>query len=234
MGLNDRDYAREKADGSSTLSRNETQITAFVKDTYKLFAASMLAGSVGAFVGVPFAAQIHSMAIVLFIIEIGLLIGLYMTKNKPGINLMMLFGFTFMTGITIAPLLAYTLSLSGGSAIVGNAFAMTAFIFGSMSFFAIKTTHDFTSYTKPLFIALIVIVIGSLINAFVFQSPILMLAISAVVVLLFTVLVVYDTQNIMRGAYETPVEGAVALYLDFLNIFVALLQIFGVISGSDE
>jgi modulator of FtsH protease len=57
--------------------------------------------------------------------------------------------------------------------------------------------------------------------------------ISAAVVLVFSVLVVYDTQNIMNGAYETPIDGAIALYLDFLNIFTALLHLLGIFGGED-
>ncbi len=232
MGLYDRDYARGNAAGYAA-RRSETQIVSFVKETYKLFAASMLAGAVGAYVGIPLAASIQGSYLMLVILEFALLFGLIMTKNKPGINLLMLFGFTFMTGITTAPLLAHTLGMAGGAAIVGNAFAMTSVIFGGMSFFAIRTTKDFTGYGKPLMIALIVIVIGSLLNVFLLQSPILMVVISAAVVVLFTIMIVFDTQNIIRGAYSTPVEGAIALYLDFLNLFIALLQLFGLF-GSDE
>jgi modulator of FtsH protease len=46
-------------------------------------------------------------------------------------------------------------------------------------------------------------------------------------------MVIFDTQNIIRGNYQTPIDGAIALYLDFLNIFISLLQIFGVLN-SDE
>jgi modulator of FtsH protease len=52
-------------------------------------------------------------------------------------------------------------------------------------------------------------------------------------VVVFSILVIFDTQNIMNGAYQTPIDGAIALYLDFLNIFIALLQLFGIF-GSDD
>ncbi len=77
---------------------------------------------------------------------------------------------------------------------------------------------------KALFIVLIVIVAASLLNLF-FQSSIVNLAISAVAAILFSFYILYDTQNIIRGNYETPIEGAVALYLDFVNLFVSLLNI---------
>jgi modulator of FtsH protease len=232
MGLYDRDYARGNTASYGTASRGDTQIVAFVKETYKLFAASMMAGAVGAYVGVPLAATIHAMFWPLFALEIGLLIGLQFVKNKPGINLMVMFAFVFMTGLMLAPLLAVTLGMSGGASIIGNAFAMTSVVFGAMSFYAIKTTKDFTSYGKPLMIALFVIIGFSILNIFM-GNPMLHVAISGAVVILFSILVIYDTQNIMNGAYETPIDGAIALYLDFLNIFTALLQLFGIF-GSDD
>ena len=230
MGLYDRDYARENL--ASYGQRSETKIVSFVKETYKLFAASLMAGAVGAYVGVPLAATIQAWFIPLIILEFALLFGLFAVKRKPGINLIVMFSFVFMTGLMTAPLIAYTLGLAGGASIVGNAFAMTSFIVAGMSFFAVKTKADLTNYTKPLMIALFVIIGFSIVNLFL-GSPILSVVISAAVVLVFSVMVVYDTQNIMNGAYETPIDGAIALYLDFLNIFTALLQLLGIFGGDD-
>ena len=232
MGLYDRDYARGDTSAYTTNTKSDAQIVSFVKETYKLFAASMMAGAVGAYVGVPIAGTISAYFWPLFILEIGLLIGLHFVKHKPGINLLVMFSFVFMTGLMLAPLLSRTLGMSGGGAIIGNAFAMTSLIFGAMSFYAIKTTKDFSGYGKPLMIALVVIIVFSVINIFM-GSPLMSIIISGAVVLLFSILVVYDTQNIIKGAYETPIDGAIALYLDFLNIFTALLHLFGIFKGDD-
>lgn len=233
MALYDRDYAQQGAMGYESVSRSETRIVSFVKETYRLFAASMMAGAVGAYVGVPMAGVIQAYVIPLIILEIALLIGLHFVKHKPGINLAVMFGFVFMTGLMLAPLLARTLGMSGGGTIIGNAFAMTSVVFGAMSFYAIKTTKDFTSYGKPLMIALFVIIGFSILNIFL-GNPLIAVAISGVVVVLFSILVIFDTQNIMNGNYETPIDGAIALYLDFLNIFTALLQLFGIFGSSDD
>jgi modulator of FtsH protease len=232
MALYDRDYAQQSAFGYESASRDEAQIVSFVKETYKLFAASMMAGAVGAYVGVPIAGAIQGFFIPLMILEFALLIGLNFVKNKPGINLAVMFGFVFMTGLMLAPLLARTLGMNGGGTIIGNAFAMTSVVFGAMSFYAIKTTKDFTSYGKPLMIALLVIMGFSILNIFL-GNPLIAIAISGVVVVLFSILVIFDTQNIMNGSYETPIDGALALYLDFLNIFTALLQLFGIFNSDD-
>ncbi len=212
--------------------RSEAELVAFIKDTYKLFAASMLAGTAGAYTGIGMAPLIHSMFWVFFGLELLLLFGISFVKDKTPINLIVLFGFTFVSGMTLGPILARFLSFPGGSAIIANAFAMTTIIFGFLSMFAIKTTSDFTSMGKPLFIAFLVVFVASIINIFL-GNPILHIVIQGVVVILFSFFIIFDTQNIIQGNYETPIDGAIALYLDFFNLFTALLQIFGIL-GDDE
>ncbi len=236
MGLYDRDYAREHTASSyEYATRSESHIVSFVKETYKLFAASMLAGAAGAYAGMPFAATVA--ANYWFIAIPWMLFGMFglqMVKNKPGVNMIALFAFTFASGVIITPLLSHILSFSNGASLIANAFLMTAALFGALSFFAIKTTKDFTSFGKPLIIAFFIILAFSLVNIFFLQSPVIYLIIQAAFMLVISVMVIFDTQNIMRGAYETPMDGAIGLYLDFFNMFVTLLQLFGIFGGSDE
>ncbi len=212
--------------------RSDAELVSFIKQTYKLFAGAMLAGTAGAYVGIGMAPVIQSMFWLFFILEIGLLIGLHFAKRTSPLNLIVMFAFTFVSGLTIGPLLAKFLGMAGGTAIIANSFAMTTIIFGALSMFAINTKSDFTSFGKPLFIALIVIVVASVINIFL-GNPILHIAIQGAVVFLFSFFIIYDTQNIIQGNYETPIDGAVALYLDFLNLFTALLQIFGFLNKDE-
>jgi modulator of FtsH protease len=235
MSLYDRDYARESTAGYGAIQRDEAQIVSFVKETYKLFAASMVAGAAGAYAGMPFASIVA--ANYWFIAIPWLLFGMFglqMVKHKPGINMIALFAFTFASGIIITPLLTHILGMAGGAGIIGNAFAMTAALFGALSFFAIKTTKDFTSWTKPVVIMFFILLAGSLLNVFVFQSPILYVLIQGAFLVVISIMVLFDTQNVIRGAYETPMDGAIALYLDFFNMFVTLLQLFGIFGGSDD
>jgi len=229
MGINDRDYARDDYKGRT---KSESSLVQFVKQTYQLFAASLMGGAIGAYVSIPYAAEISSMYLPLFILEIALLFGLFAVKRKPGINIAVMFSFVFMTGVMLSPMIARTLGYSNGGVIIANAFAMTSFIVAGMSYFAVKTKADMTNYGKPLMIALFVIIAFSILNLFL-GSPILSIIISSVVVFLFSILVVYDTQNIIKGNYETPIDGAIALYLDFLNIFTALLNLLGIFNGKD-
>ena len=153
-------------------------------------------------------------------------------KKKAELNLVLLFAFTFVSGLTLTPLLSRFLAMPGGAAIVAQAFTLTTVAFGGLSVFAMNTKRDFSTMGKMLFIAVIVLIVAGLINIFL-HSPILQLAIASVGAILFSAYILYDTQNIIRGNYETPIEGAVALYLDFVNLFTSLLQILGIFSKDE-
>lgn len=233
MGLYDRNYVRNHTqEHVREQSRTQSSMAVFIKQTYQLFAASLLAATAGAYVGLGMAATIASFFWGFVILEFALLFGLYAAKRKAGLNMALLFGFTFVSGLTLAPLLTSVLGLPGGASIVANAFMLTTVAFGGLSIFAMNTKRDFSAMGKMLFITLIVVVVASLINIFL-GSPIMQLVIASISSILFSAFILYDTQNIIKGAYETPIEGAIALYLDFLNLFVSLLQILGIF-GRDE
>lgn len=218
----------------NSYAQSDTALIQFVKQTYQLFAGSLLAATVGAYIGISTLGTIVAQFYIGFVIlEFALLFGLFFTKTKPGINLFMLFAFTFVSGLTLTPILSRVLGMPGGAAIVAQAFLLTTAIFGIMSIFALRTKKDLASMGKMLFIALIVVVIGSLINLFL-GSPILQVIIAGVSAILFSIFIAYDTQNIVRGLYDSPVTAAVSLYLDFLNLFVSLLQLLGIFNSNNE
>lgn len=233
MGLYDRQYVTDRtSEANYEKNASKSSLGLFIKQTYQLFAASLFAASAGAYIGIGISATIASWYWGLVILEFALLFGLYAAKKKAGLNLILLFGFTFISGLTLAPLISGILGLAGGASIVANAFMLTTVAFGGLSMFAMNTKRDFSAMGKMLFITLIVVVVASLINIFL-GSPIMQLVIASISAILFSAFILYDTQNIIKGAYETPIEGAIALYLDFLNLFVALLQILGIF-GRDE
>jgi modulator of FtsH protease len=228
MALYDRDYTSAEAgyiqEGASV---------SFMKQTYQLLAASMIAAAAGAYVTMPYAETVMQYKWFIFGAELLVLFfGLSMTRGKQGLNLAMLFIFTFLTGVSLVPLLASLIG-AGNGAVIGNAFLMTSVLFGALSLFAINSKTDYSSWGKPLFITLIVVIIASLVNVFVLQSPMMHVIITAGILLLFSFFTIYDTQNIANGAYDSPVDAAVSLYLDFLNMFTALLQLLGIFGGDD-
>ena len=229
MALYDRDYTV----GTQTNYIQEGASVSFMKTTYQLLAASMIAAAAGAYVTMPYAETIMQYKWFVFGFELFMLfVGLGMTRNKPGLNLVALFVFTFTTGVSLVPLLSSLIG-AGHGAVIGNAFLMTAVLFGALSLFAINSKTDYANWGKPLFITLIVIIIASLVNMFLLQSPIMHVVITAGILLLFSLFTIYDTQNIANGAYSSPVDAAVSLYLDFLNMFTSLLQLLGIFGGDD-
>ena len=228
MALYDRDYT-----SAETAYVQEGASVSFMKQTYQLLAASMIAAAAGAYVTMPYAETVMQYRWFIFGFELFMLfVGLGMTRNKPGLNLAALFVFTFVTGISLVPLLASLIG-AGNGAVIGNAFLMTAVLFGSLSLFAINSKSDYSNWGKPLFITLIVVVIASLVNMFILQSPMMHVIITAGILLLFSFFTIYDTQNIANGAYDSPVDAALSLYLDFLNMFTSLLQLLGIFGGDD-
>ncbi len=223
----------DEAYSSNEQTRTHTDLVAFLKSTYQLFASSLLAATAGAYIGLDMVSTISSWYWGLVILEFALLFGLYAVKDKPGINLAVLFGFTFVSGLTITPLLSSVFNMPSGASIVAQAFLMTSVAFGGISMFALTTKRDFSGVGKMLIIALIILVVGSISNIFI-GSPILQLGISMVGALLFSAFILYDTQQIVKGGFSTPIEAAISLYLDFLNLFISLLQILAAFNSSDD
>ena len=225
MALYDRDYTVDRGVGT-TLSASRVS---FLKKTYQLLALSMVMAALGAYLTLPFVEQVVQFRWVIFGAELLVLFfGLGLSRGKPGLNMMMLFLFTFLTGVSLVPLFAMYIS-AGKAAVIGNAFLSTSILFGALSIFAINSKTDFSSWGKPLFITLIVILVISVINIFL-GNGMLAVIINAAVLLLFGMFTIYDTQNIANGAYDSPVDAAVSLYIDFLNMFTVILQFLGLSS----
>ncbi len=118
---------------------------------------------------------------------------------------------------------------------IARVFFITAGTFGAMSLYGYTTKRDLTKLGGFLFMGLIGVIIASVVNIF-FQSGLMAFVISVIGVLVFVGLTAYDTQNIKNMYYGGDSEeigskkalmGALKLYLDFINLFILLLQLFG-------
>ncbi len=226
----------DRADSHSAYAEDsllrESELVGFVKTTYKFFAGSLLLATIGALLGLMNFQAVVQYKWVFFIAEIATLFGLMFSKSKPGLNLFMLFAFTSLSGVTLVPLLGMVIAKAGLGA-VWQALGMTTIVFGLMSVYALKTKNDLANMGKMLFIALIVVVVCSLINLFL-GSPMFQVVIAGASAILFSLYIAYDTQNIVKGMYDSPIDAAVDLYLDFLNVFISILQIIGIFSDRDK
>ena len=118
---------------------------------------------------------------------------------------------------------------------VARVFFITAGTFAAMSLYGYTTQRDLSQFGSFLFMGLIGIIIASLVNMFI-GSTALQFAISVIGVLVFTGLTAYDTQQIKEMYYEgdgseiagkKAIMGALRLYLDFINLFMMLMQLLG-------
>jgi FtsH-binding integral membrane protein len=145
--------------------------------------------------------------------------------GKTGAQLM-LHGFAALMGLSFATIFAvYTL----GS--IASAFMGGAVLFAVMSGYGYFTKKDLSGLGSLLFVGLIAIVIASIVNIFI-GSTLFQMAISAIAILVFLGLTAYDTQQIREMVrYENDgvleIQAALTLYLNFINLFLSLLQLFG-------
>jgi hypothetical protein len=118
---------------------------------------------------------------------------------------------------------------------ITRVFFITSSVFAAMSLYGYTTKRDLTGMGSFLFMGVIGIVIASLVNMF-FKSSVMQLVISVIGVIVFTGLTAYDVQQIKEVYYEQDatdtmakkaIIGALRLYLDFINLFISLLQLFG-------
>ena len=154
-------------------------------------------------------------------------ITIVLNSNPPKhIAQLMLYGFAALMGLSFATIFAV---YQMGS--IFTAFMGAAVLFGTMSFYGYFTKKSLDSLGSFLFVGLIAVVIASIINIFL-ASSLFSMVISAIAIIVFLGLTAYDTQKIREmvtyndnGIAE--ISGALTLYLDFINIFLSLLQLFG-------
>jgi len=168
----------------------------------------------------------------LFIIEIALVIVISMAINKISVDTarMLFILFSFVDGLTLSSIfLIYT------QASIASTFFIASMTFGVMSLYGYFTESDLSSWGKFLFIALIGIIIAMVVNFFL-KSPAFEFYLSIIGVFVFVGLTAYDTQKIKKLAdtlddeenlAKVAVIGALELYLDLINLFLMMLELFG-------
>jgi FtsH-binding integral membrane protein len=152
----------------------------------------------------------------------------YVLGNNPSKSVaqLCLHGFAALMGLSFAMIFAI---FTMGSIV--SAFMGAAILFGVMSFYGYFTKRSLESLGQFMFIGLIAIVIASIVNIFI-GSSVMATVISALAIIIFLGLTAYDTQQIremvsVESSDAAEVTGALTLYMDFINLFINLLQLFG-------
>lgn len=199
----------------------------FIRKVYALFFAATLFAIVG--VGIGFAYPPLMLAVarhpwIAFIALIGGVMGAQAVRLVPGVNLFALFAFTTMTGVIASLPIAFYTQLNPAS--IWQAGLLTVGIFGGLTAYVFISKKDFSFMRGMVVTGLIVVFLAGVLNLFIVGSSAFAFGISCAALLLFSGFVLYDTSNIIRR-YPTNeyVAGALDLYLDAFNIFMALLRI---------
>ena len=152
----------------------------------------------------------------------------YVLANNPSKRVaeLCLWGFAALMGLSFATIFAV---FTMGSIV--SAFMGAAILFAVMSGYGYFTKQSLDSLGKFMFVGLIAICIASIVNIFI-GSTVMQMVISALAIIIFLGLTAYDTQKIREDlsvdtSPAAEVSGALTLYMDFINLFINLLQLFG-------
>jgi FtsH-binding integral membrane protein len=215
---------------TGTLVRTGQERATLVRRTYGLVFISVIVTALGVAFGFTQPALMQAVAQHPIITMLAMFAPLFMAmqarRSFPR-NIILTLVFTFIEGIWIAPFLFMAERSNPG--IVGQAGLLTLSTFGVLSLYAVMSKRDFSAWGSFFIVGLWVLIATSLINIFV-GSALASLWIAAGTVLVFSGLLVFDTWRIVRSGQYGPddyVPAAVNIYLDLLNLFLAIISLLG-------
>ncbi len=220
-----------------SMSQTGTQdlVRTFMARTYSWMAAGLALTAGVAYLTAQneaFAFQVMQWRLPLILVQLGLVFALSLLANRlsSAVAGLLFIAYAALTGLTFSALLfAYS-----PSAVI-SAFATTAGTFGAMSVLGFVIKKDLSAMGRFFMFALIGLIVAMIVNLFV-ASSVLTLGISVIGVLLFAGLTAYDTQMLRNMALSgvsgemaerAAINGALRLYLDFINMFLFILRLFG-------
>lgn len=202
-----------------------------LKNTYMLLSATLLFSALMA--GVSMMMRMPPMTGLICLGAAMLLMWLVLPKTaNSSKGLLVVFAVTGLLGFGLGPTLMYYLALPSGPKIVATAFGGTGVIFLGLSGYALTTRKDFSFMGGFLVAGMLMVLVAALANIFL-QMPALSLAISAIVIMIMSGFILYDTSRMINGGETNYILMTVSLYLSIYNIFVSLLQLLGMLGGDD-
>jgi modulator of FtsH protease len=227
-----RSYDVSRAGGVTTVqARNKV-----LRNTYLLLALSMIPTVLGAWIGVAaglttlMAASPGSSFLVFMVVAFGFMFAIQRFRNSA-VGVVLLLGFTFFMGLMLSRMIGYTLGFSNGASLIMMAFGGTAVIFGAMATIATVSKRNFAGLSSWLFMGVIILLLASVANIFL-HLPALMLTVSILAIVIFSVYILFDVQRVVNGGETNYVTATLAIYLDLYNVFVNLLAILGIFGGN--
>ena len=209
-----------------------------LRNTYWLLALAMLPAIAGAFAGMQlnfislFKAAPIMAPLGMFAVMLGSLFVVTRLRNSSW-GVVALFGFTFIAGLMLTPILTVAAGFRNGGQLVGLAGALTAVIFFALAGYATVSKKDFSFLGQFLFVGLILLIVASLALVF-FPMPAATIALSAVSVLIFSGFILFDLSRIIHGGETNYIMATMSLFLNLFNIFISLLNILLAFTGQRD
>ena len=191
---------------------------------------------VGAAIGIQLAPLMMASpgvtTVLMLVSVLGLQFGIIRYRDS-GVGVALLLLMTFLMGGFLGPLLNVALQLRNGMQLVGYAAAGTGVIFFGMGALAATVKRDLAPMGKFLFVGMLALLVAMIANMFL-HSPALALTISTLVVVVFSLYLLFDLNRIIRGGETNYVMATTGVYISLLNIFMSLLQILMSLSGDRD
>jgi FtsH-binding integral membrane protein len=207
-----------------------------LRNTYLLLAVTMVPTVIGAAIGIQLAPAMMASPIITVVLMLASVIGLQFgiaAYRNSGVGVALLLLMTGLMGVFLGPLLNVALSMRNGAQLVGYAGLGTGVIFLAMGAIATTTKRDFSFMGKFLFVGMIALLIAMLANMFL-QIPALALTISTLVIVVFSLFLLYDLNRIVRGGETNYVMATTGVYLSLINIFSSLLHLLMSLTGDRD
>lgn len=208
----------------------QLEVSRVLRNTYGLLALTLAFSGVMAFV----AQQMNVRYPNVFVVLIGFY-GLFFLTNKlrdSAWGLVSAFALTGFMGFILGPILNRYIGMQGGAEVVASAFAMTALVFSGLSAYVLITRRDM-SFLGGFITAGFFVLLGAVVASMFFQISGLQLAISAGFVLFSSVCILFQTSAIIHGGERNYIMATISLYVSIYNLFISLLQIFGIMGSKD-
>ena len=208
----------------------QIEVIRVLRNTYGLLALTLAFSGMMAYL----AGQMHVGYPNVFVVLIGFY-GLFFLTNKMSNSawgLVSAFALTGFMGFTLGPILNLYLGMAGGAEVVSSAFTMTALVFGGLSAYVLISRKDM-SFLGGFITAGFFVLLATIVAGMIFQVSGLQLAISAGFVLLSSVCILLQTSAIINGGERNYIIATIGLYVSIYNMFISLLQVFGIISRNE-
>jgi modulator of FtsH protease len=208
-----------------------------LRNTYLLLALTMIPTAIGAFVGLNLNFGIlRANPIASSLVILAVIYGMFFAieKNRDsGLGVVLLLALTLFLGVILGPLLQVAAGLKNGAQLVAMAAGGTAAVFFTMAGIGATTKRNLGFMGNFLAVGCIVVMLAVVVNIFV-ASPVLHLALCGVFVILCSMLILFQINQIVQGGETNYVSATLTLYMSIYNIFSSLLQILMALTGERD